>query len=72
MALMFHCRLPKRSVRESGSGRRDRSGQGGPVGSSERRIIASLLLTTEAVISMIPEQPQHATAAMGGMGGGMY
>ena len=34
--------------------------------------IASLLLTTEAVISMIPEQPQHGAAAMGGMGGGMY
>ena len=34
--------------------------------------IASLLLTTEAVISMIPEQPQHAAAAMDGMGGGMY
>jgi chaperonin GroEL len=31
--------------------------------------IASLLLTTEAVISMIPEQPQHGAAAMGG---GMY
>ena len=34
--------------------------------------IASLLLTTEAVISMIPEQPQHGAQAMGGMGGGMY
>ena len=34
--------------------------------------IASLLLTTEAVISMIPEQPQHGDPAMGGMGGGMY
>ena len=34
--------------------------------------IASLLLTTEAVISMIPDQPQHGAAAMGGMGGGMY
>ena len=34
--------------------------------------IASLLLTTEAVISMIPEQPQHGAPAMGGMGGGMY
>ena len=34
--------------------------------------IASLLLTTEAVISMIPEQPQRGAAAMGGMGGGMY
>jgi len=34
--------------------------------------IASLLLTTEAVISMIPEQPQHGAGAMGGMGGGMY
>ncbi len=34
--------------------------------------IASLLLTTEAVISMIPEQAQHGAAAMGGMGGGMY
>ena len=33
--------------------------------------IASLLLTTEAVISMIPEQPQHGAAAMDGMGGGM-
>jgi len=34
--------------------------------------IASLLLTTEAVISMIPEQSQQGAAAMGGMGGGMY
>jgi chaperonin GroEL len=34
--------------------------------------IASLLLTTEAVISLIPEPAQHGTPAMGGMGGGMY
>jgi chaperonin GroEL len=34
--------------------------------------IASLLLTTEAVISLIPEQAQHGAAAVGGMGGGMY
>jgi chaperonin GroEL len=35
--------------------------------------IASLLLTTEAVISMIPESGQNGAAAMGGMGGGgMY
>ena len=34
--------------------------------------IASLLLTTEAVISMIPESAQHGAAAMSGMGGGMY
>jgi chaperonin GroEL len=34
--------------------------------------IASLLLTTEAVISMIPESAQNGPAAMGGMGGGMY
>ena len=34
--------------------------------------IASLLLTTEAVISIIAEQPQDAARAMGGMGGGMY
>ena len=34
--------------------------------------IASLLLTTEAVISMIPEQPQRGASAMGGMDGGMY
>jgi len=34
--------------------------------------IASLLLTTEAVISMIPESAQSGSAAMGGMGGGMY
>ena len=34
--------------------------------------IASLLLTTEAVISQIPERHQHGAAAMGGMGGGMY
>ena len=32
--------------------------------------IASLLLTTEAVISQIPEQPSARAAAMGGMGGG--
>ena len=34
--------------------------------------IASLLLTTEAVISLIPERHQNAVASMGGMGGGMY
>ena len=34
--------------------------------------IASLLLTTEAVISLIPESAQPGAAAMGGMGGGMY
>ena len=34
--------------------------------------IASLLLTTEAVISMIPDQPHHGAPSMGGMGGGMY
>jgi chaperonin GroEL len=33
--------------------------------------IASLLLTTEAVISQIPEDPKHAAPAGGGMGG-MY
>jgi chaperonin GroEL len=34
--------------------------------------IASLLLTTEAVISQIPEQHQQAAMSAGGMGGGMY
>jgi chaperonin GroEL len=34
--------------------------------------IASLLLTTEAVISQIPERHQHAPMPSGGMGGGMY
>ena len=34
--------------------------------------IASLLLTTEAVISMIPERHQNETASMSGMGSGMY
>ena len=35
--------------------------------------IASLLLTTEAVISLIPERNQNAAAPMGGMeGGGMF
>ena len=34
--------------------------------------ISSLLLTTEAVISLIPERHQNAVASMGGMGGGMY
>ena len=34
--------------------------------------IASLLLTTEAVISIIAEQPHDGARAMGGMGGGMY
>ena len=34
--------------------------------------IASLLLTTEAVISMIPESAGHGAAAMSGMGDGMY
>jgi chaperonin GroEL len=34
--------------------------------------IASLLLTTEAVISMIPERRQNGAASMSGMGGGPY
>ena len=34
--------------------------------------IASLLLTTEAVISMIPERHQDAATPTGGMGGDMY
>jgi chaperonin GroEL len=34
--------------------------------------IASLLLTTEAVISLIPERHQHAAPSMGGMDGGMF
>ncbi len=34
--------------------------------------IASLLLTTEAVISLIPEEDQSAAASMGGTGAGMY
>ena len=34
--------------------------------------IASLLLTTEAVISLIPDRHQNEAAAMSGMGGGMY
>ncbi|HXW06849.1 MAG TPA: chaperonin GroEL [Vicinamibacterales bacterium] len=34
--------------------------------------ISSLLLTTEAVISLVPERHQNAAASMGGMGGGMY
>jgi chaperonin GroEL len=34
--------------------------------------IASLLLTTEAVISPIPEENKQAAAPGGGMGGGMY
>jgi chaperonin GroEL len=34
--------------------------------------IASLLLTTEAVISVIPERHQTEAASMSGMGGGMY
>jgi chaperonin GroEL len=35
--------------------------------------IASLLLTTEAVISLVPESSPNGAAAMGGMGGGgMY
>jgi len=34
--------------------------------------IASLLLTTEAVISVIPEKHQSAAPSMGGMDGGMY
>jgi chaperonin GroEL len=34
--------------------------------------IASLLLTTEAVISLIPEREQRTAASMGGMGDGMY
>ena len=34
--------------------------------------IASLLLTTEAVISQIPEGHRGAPTSVGGMGGGMY
>jgi len=34
--------------------------------------IASLLLTTEAVVSQIPEAGQSAATAAGGMGGGMF
>jgi chaperonin GroEL len=34
--------------------------------------IASLLLTTEAVISMIPDSARHGAAAMSGMGNDMY
>jgi chaperonin GroEL len=34
--------------------------------------IASLLLTTEAVISQIPDRHRHAPMSSGGMGGGMY
>jgi chaperonin GroEL len=34
--------------------------------------IASLLLTTEAVITQIPDRHQHAAMSPGGMGGGMY
>jgi chaperonin GroEL len=34
--------------------------------------IASLLLTTEAVISMIPERHQNGTASTSGMGSDMY
>jgi chaperonin GroEL len=34
--------------------------------------IASLLLTTEAVISLLPEKSQDEAAAASSMGGGMY
>ena len=34
--------------------------------------IASLLLTTEAVVSQIPDRPQNASAAAGEMGGGLF
>jgi chaperonin GroEL len=34
--------------------------------------IASLLLTTEAVISLIPERHQNAASPAGGMDGGMF
>jgi chaperonin GroEL len=34
--------------------------------------IASLLLTTEAVISQVPDDHKPAAAQRGGMGGGMY
>jgi chaperonin GroEL len=34
--------------------------------------IASLLLTTEAVISQIPEKQKNGAMPAGGMGGGMY
>ena len=34
--------------------------------------MASLLLTTEAVIAQIPEQSENAAVPGGGMGEGMY
>ena len=34
--------------------------------------IASLLLTTEAVVSQLPEKHQNATTSAGDMGGGMF
>jgi chaperonin GroEL len=34
--------------------------------------IASLLLTTEAVISLIPDRNRNTAASMGAMGAGMY
>jgi chaperonin GroEL len=34
--------------------------------------IASLLLTTEAVVSQIPERQQSGATPTGGMGPGMY
>jgi chaperonin GroEL len=34
--------------------------------------IASLLLTTEAVITQISERHRHAEMSAGGMGGGLY
>jgi len=34
--------------------------------------IASLLLTTEAVITLLPEKSRYGAAAMSGLGDGMY
>ena len=61
-----------RALRGPGRGRCDRPDESGPIALQNAASIASLLLTTEAVISVIPEKHQSAAPSMGGMDGGMY
>ena len=63
----------EREVREPGRGGRHRPDQGRALGPAERGLDRGLLLTTEALVSEIPEDKPEAPAG-GGMphGGGMY
>jgi hypothetical protein len=60
------------ALREPRHRRRDRPDEGGPIGAPKRRLHCMLLLTTEAVISLMPEKHQNSAASMSGMHGDMY